>query len=281
MTFESPGPITANLDVVVGDVRIAAGERADTVVDVRPSDPSNQEDTKAAEQTRVEFEQGHLLVKTPKVRSWALRSHGGSVDVTVELPLRSSVVGAGQLTDFRTEGELGDLRIKTGIGRIGVERAARLNLKAGAGEITVERATAHADVNAGSGDVRLSELDDTAVVKNSNGDTWIGVAGGELRVNAANGDIAVEQARAGVGAKSSNGSVRLGEVARGSVVLETKIGELEVGIREGSAAWLDVSSGTGRVHTALDAADAPEPATETVRVRARTSIGDIVIGRAS
>ena len=69
MTFESPGPITANLDVVVGDVRIAAGERADTVVDVRPSDPSNQEDTKAAEQTRVEFEQGHLLVKTPKLRS--------------------------------------------------------------------------------------------------------------------------------------------------------------------------------------------------------------------
>jgi len=201
--------------------------------------------------------------------------------VTVELPLRSTVVGAGQLTDFRTEGELGDLRIKTGIGRIGVEHAARLNLKAGAGEITVERATAHADVNAGSGDVRLSELDDTAVVKNSNGDTWIGVAGGELRVNAANGDIAVEQARAGVGAKSANGSVRLGEVARGSVVVETKIGELEVGIREGSAAWLDVSSGTGRVHTALDAADAPEPATETVRVRARTTIGDIVIGRAS
>ena len=88
MTFESPGPITANLDVVVGDVRVAAGERADTVVDVRPSDPSNKEDTKAAEQTRVEFEQGHLLVKTPKVRSWALRSHGGSVDVTVELPVR-------------------------------------------------------------------------------------------------------------------------------------------------------------------------------------------------
>jgi hypothetical protein len=35
------------------------------------------------------------------------------------------------------------------------------------------------------------------------------------------------------------------------------------------------------VHTALDAAEAPEPATETVRVRARTTIGDIVIGRAS
>jgi DUF4097 and DUF4098 domain-containing protein YvlB len=279
MTFQTPEPISATVDVIVGDVRIAASERSDTVVDVRPSDPSNKEDRRVAEQTRVECAQGHLLVKTPKLRSWSIRSHGGSVDVTVELPAGSAVVGAGQLTDFHTEGELGDLRIKTGIGRIGVERAARLNLKAGAGEITVERATGHADVNAGSGDVRLSELDDTAVVKNSNGDTWIGVAGGELRVNAANGDIAVEQAQAGVGAKSSNGSVRLGEVVRGSVVLETKIGELEVGIREGSAAWLDVSSSTGRVLNALEAADAPEPASETVRVRARTTIGDVVIGR--
>ena len=62
-------------------------------------------------------------------------------------------------------------------------------------------------------------------------------------------------------------------------MLETKIGELEVGIREGSAAWLDVSSGHGRVHNALEAADAPAPSAETVRVRARTTIGDIVIGR--
>ena len=87
MTFDTPGPISATLDVVVGDVRIGAGDRDNTAVDVQPSDPSNEEDRKAAEQTRVEFEQGHLLVKTPKLRSWALRSHGGSVDVTVELPL--------------------------------------------------------------------------------------------------------------------------------------------------------------------------------------------------
>jgi DUF4097 and DUF4098 domain-containing protein YvlB len=279
MTFETPEPISAVVDIVAGDVRISASDRRDTVVDVRPTDPTNQEDVKVAEQTKVECVAGHLMVKSPKLRSWSLRGHGGSIDVTVELPAGSSVHGAGQLMDFRTEGELGDLRVRTGIGRIAVERAARLNLKAGAGEIVVERATAHADVNAGSGDVRLSELDDTAVVKNSNGDTWVGVAGGELRVNAANGDIAVEQARAGVGAKSANGSVRLGEVARGSVVLETKIGELEVGIREGSAAWLDVSSQTGRVHSSLEAADAPGPASEQVRVRARTTIGDIVIAR--
>ena len=78
-------------------------------------------------------------------------------------------------------------------------------------------------------------------------------------------------------AKSATGDVRLGEVARGSVVLETGLGDVAVGIPEGTAAWLDVSSTAGRVHNALDAADAPEPSAQTVEVRARTSVGDVVI----
>ena len=143
----------------------------------------------------------------------------------------------------------------------------------------MDRATGHAEVTTGSGDVRLRELDGSAVIKNSNGDTWIGAAGGDLRVNAANGDIAVDLAHASVGAKSANGDVRLGEVVRGSVVLETKMGDLEVGVREGTAAWLDVNSRFGHVHNSLDAADAPEPSAETVEVRARTSVGEIVIRR--
>jgi hypothetical protein len=40
-----------------------------------------------------------------------------------------------------------------------------------------------------------------------------------------------------------------------------------------------VSTQFGRVHNHLDAADGPEPADETVEVRARTSYGDIVIRR--
>ena len=143
----------------------------------------------------------------------------------------------------------------------------------------MERATGRAEVTAGSGDVRLGELDAAAVIKNSNGDTWVGVAAGDLRVNAANGSIAVDVAQASVGAKSANGDVRLGEVVRGSVVLETKIGDLEVGIREGTAAWLDVSSQFGHVRNALEATDAPETTADTVEVRARTSVGEIAIRR--
>lgn len=277
-TFDTPEPISATIDLAIGDVRMTTGDRGVTVVTVQPSDASNEEDLKVAELTRVEYENDQLLVKAPKLRSWLSRRGGGSIDVTIELPAGSHVRGDLGMGDFDCDGRLGACRIKAGLGRIRLDGADTPKLKTGAGDITVGHATGHAEVTAGSGDVRLREVS-SAEIKNSNGDTWVGVAGGDLRLNTANGSIAVDVAQANVGAKSANGDVRLGEVVRGSVVLETKIGDLEVGIREGTAAWLDVNSRFGHVRNALDATDAPEPSAETVEVRGRTSIGEIVIRR--
>ena len=277
--FDTPNPITATIDVVSGDVRVTAGDGGATVVDVRPSDASNEDDVKAAQLTRVEYGDEQLLVKTPKVRSWRLRSNGGSVDVSIELPAGSDVHGDAAMADFSCDGRLGECRIKTGVGRIQLDRAATLNLKTGIGDIGVDRVTGRAEVTAGSGDVRLRELDAGAVIRNSNGDTWVGVARGDLRIKAANGSIAVDLAHSTVTAKSANGDVRLGEVVRDTVVLETHIGDLEVGVREGTAAWLDVRAIAGREHNALERADAPDASAETVEVRARTTAGNVMIRR--
>ncbi len=278
-TYDTPEPISATVDVALGDVRINATDAGTTVVDVRPSDASNDEDRKAAELTRVEYANGQLTVKAPKLRQWLPGRDGGSIDVTIEVPAGSNLHGALGLADLHGEGRFGDCRIKTGLGRISLGEAGTLIVKSGTGDISVDHATGHAEVTTGSGDVRLRELDSSAVVKNSNGDTWIGVAGGDLRVNAANGSIAVDAAHAGVVAKSSNGDVRVGDVARGSVVLETKLGDLEVGIHDGSAAWLDLHATAGRVRNALEEAGAPESSDETVEVRARTTVGEIVVRR--
>jgi len=51
-TFPTPDPITATLDITMGDVRIDAGDRGETVVDVRPTNPADAEDVKAAELVR-------------------------------------------------------------------------------------------------------------------------------------------------------------------------------------------------------------------------------------
>ncbi|MGH3932195.1 MAG: DUF4097 family beta strand repeat-containing protein [Pseudonocardiaceae bacterium] len=278
-TFDTPEPISVVIDLAVGDVRITAGDRDDTVVEVRPSDGSHEPDVRAAQHTRVEYTTGRLLVTAPKQRGLGLFSKAGSIDVTIDLPAGSHVQGDASVAAFRCAGPLGECRIKTSAGDFQLEHTGPLDLSTGAGAIVVDHVVGHTELSTGSGRVRLREIDGTAVIKNSNGDTWVGEVAGDLRVYAANGDISVDHAHASVTATTANGDVRIGEVTRGSVALKSAMGEIEIGIRPGTAARLDVHTRFGRVHNQMDPAEGPEPSDQTVEARARTSYGDIVIRR--
>lgn len=278
-TFDTPEPISITLDLVLGDARITASDRADTVVQVHPSDGAHEPDVRAAEQTRVEYTAGRLLVKAPKQRGLGLFGKVGSIDVMIDLPSGSHVQCGASVAVLRCVGHLGECRVKTGTGDIQLDHTGALDVHTGGGAIVVDRAVGHAEVSTGSGRVRLREIDGTAVIKNSNGDSWVGEIVGDLRANAANGNISVDHANAGVTARTANGDVRIGEVTRGSASLKTACGAIEIGIHAGTAARLDVSTQFGRVHNHLDSAEGPEPSDETVEVHARTSFGDIVIHR--
>jgi Putative adhesin len=281
-TFDTPEPISVTVELGVGDLRIVASDRTDTMVEVRPSDPTKKADVTAAEQTRVEYAGGRLLIKAPKNwRRYTPQGGGESVDVRVELPAGSQLRGETGVAALHCRGRLGECRYKNGIGDIQLDQAGAVQLRTGVGDITVERAGGDAELTTGSGSVRIDHIDGTAVVKNSNGDTWIGEVTGDLRVNAANGRISVDRARETVAAKSANGDVRLGEVAHGTVLAQTAFGKVEIGIRDGAAAWLDLSTRFGNVRNDLDAAERPGPGEDAVEVRARTSFGDITINRSS
>ena len=279
-SFDTPEPISVTVEVGVGDIWIVASERTDTIVEVRPSDSAKKGDVAAAQQTRVEYANGRLLIKAPKRRrQYSFRGGGESIAVQIDLPAGSQVRGEAGVAAFHCTGRLGEGRLRTGVGEIHVDQAGAVDLRTGFGDITIDRAAGHADITTGSGALQIGVIDGTAVVKNSNGDTGIGAVTGDLRVNAANGKIVVDQAEAAVAAKSANGDIRLGEVARGAVLAETALGKIEVGIREGVTAWLDLNTGFGKVHSDLDDADRPEAGEDAVEVRARTAMGDITIRR--
>jgi len=279
--FETPQPISVVLELRVADVRVAAGERTDTIVQVRPSDSSRRDDVTAAEHTRVEFADGRLLVKAPRrLREWSPRSDGGSIDVEIELPTGSDLTGHTAAGGFRCTGSLGRCELKSSAGEISLDRAVRVKL-ATAGDISVERVSGDAELTTATGAVRAGEIDGSAVIKNANGDTWIGEVGGDLRVKAANGDIDVEQSHGSVVAKTANGRIRAGSIHRGPLVAETATGHIEVGIAGGVAAWLDLDTRYGNVHNGLDATEGPGSADDQVEVRARTGFGDITIRRES
>ena len=279
-TYETPEPIEVTVELCVGDIRIEAGDRTDTTVDVRPSNPARSSDVTAAQQTRVEYAGGRLLIKAPKgLRQHAFWGRGESIDVKIELPAGSQIRGDAAVTKVHTVGRLGDVTFKTSAGDIHLARAGAVQLKSSVGDITVEQAVGDSEVTTSSGAVRVDAVDGALVVKNSNGDTSIANVTGDLRASSSNGSIVVGHAGASVVAKTANGDVRLDEVTRGAILAETARGRVEVGVSEGVAAWLDLKTSFGRVTNSLDAAAQPAAGESTVEVRARTAFGDITISR--
>lgn len=279
-TFDTPAPIRAAIEVVVGDVRVTATDRTDTTVEVRPTDPAAELDLRAAELTQVEFADGRLLVKTPKnLRTLGLLRKSGSIDVEIALPTGSEVRGEAAVAAFHGAGTLGETTIRTGTGDVRLEHTGPLKVTSGSGAIVVESVTGEARATTASGVIQLGTVSGAVVLKNSNGDSRVGAAGGDLHAKAANGHVVVGEARGEVDAASANGDIRIGAAHRGSVTLRTAMGELEVGIALGTAAYLDLHTQFGKVINQLDSAGAPGPDEHRVQVRARTSFGDIIVRR--
>ncbi|GHB18521.1 MULTISPECIES: DUF4097 family beta strand repeat-containing protein [Streptomyces] len=276
-SFDTPEPISATAHVDAGSIQFTAGDRSDTVVEVRPRDPDKDQDVRAAEQTETTYASGELAVRTPKPN---LFGRTGTVDVTVELPTGSRIEVTGAWAQVLGEGRLGEVRVKTSAGDVRLDTTGPLRLTASHGSITVDRVEGPAEITTSSGSMRVGLVDGPAVLKNSHGTTTVGAVTGELRVSGANGDIEIRRAEDSVTATTAHGTLRVGEVARGTVQLETNHGAIEVGVREGTAAWLDVQSGSGQVRNTLTASGAPEETEDTVRVRARTRHGSIDVRRA-
>ncbi|MGW7179050.1 DUF4097 family beta strand repeat-containing protein [Streptomyces xanthophaeus] len=276
-SFDTSEPISVAARVEAGSIQFSAGDRLDTVVEARPRDPKREQDVRAADQTEITYASGVLTVRTPKPN---LFGRTGIVDVTVELPTGSGIDMTGAWAQVLGEGRLGEVHVKTSSGDVRLDTTGPLRLTAAHGSITVERVEGPAEITTSSGSLRVGLIDGPAVLKNSHGTTTVGATTGELRVSGANGDIEIRRAGDSVTATTAHGALRVGEVTRGSVQLETSYGSIEVGVREGTAAWLDVSSGSGQVRNTLTSSETPEGPEDTVKVRARTRHGNIDVRRA-
>ncbi|MGF4043405.1 DUF4097 family beta strand repeat-containing protein [Paenarthrobacter nitroguajacolicus] len=279
-TFQTPQPIAVVVDVSVrAGIWTVAREGKDTVVNVRPRKEKRSLDVRMAEQTTVDYSDGRLQVRLhPGFRhSWF--SDGGAVEITVEVPVGSSLELKSAMGDLRCDGEFGAADLRTDLGHISIDHCGELRAHTDMGDITVERAAGRSRIKTGSGKIRIRHIDGVATVKNGNGSTYIAHASGELSVSAANGDISLERAGLSTTVKTSSGDITVGEVAAGSLTVQTAAGALAVGVREGTAAWLDLSTKYGRVRNALQATNGPGDTTDKVEIRARNAYGDIAVTR--
>jgi DUF4097 and DUF4098 domain-containing protein YvlB len=103
-------------------------------------------------------------------------------------------------------------------------------------------------------------------------------------VRTASGDVVVGQAESSLTVQTASGDQRVGSVTAGEVSLSSASGDIWIGIRRGSALWVDASSMSGATTSELDVGDAPSAGAgeaPLVELRAQSMSGDIHVARAA
>ena len=284
-TFETNQPIVLSIEMSQGAVHVIASDRTDTVVAVDPSDRGRARRRRGSGEDRCRsrqrdpFHQGAEATRhrgiPPRMGEGRLdrgdRGASGGVMPPRRRRLRRLPM---RWPSRRRRGEDGRRRRPTRPNR----RAARA--QSAPGHVAVEEASDRAEIVA-AGDMNIGVVAGDADIKNLNGTTWIGRVGGMVTVKSANGDVTIEDAGRDVTVTTANGNIRLGQVARGSVTIETAAGGLEIGVREKYCRLYRRHDEVRRVNNELTPTADPERSAETVQVHARTSFGDVLIARSS
>ena len=260
-TFAAPHPITAVVEIAAGSVRLVATDRDDAVVDVRPRDESRPHDVKAAEQTRIDFDNGTLAVTSRRGFGFPRR---GAVVVDIGLPSGSRLHAAVASAQLTADGEYADCKLASASGDFTLGSVTG-NIKAdtASGAITIAAAKASATFATASGDVEIGEID------------------GDVRFRAASGALTVGRLHGKLNAQTSSGDVTVASAVNGNISVQTSSGEISVGVPEGTAAQLDLITGSGSVRNTLQPSDGPAAGDETLVVHSRTGSGDVVVHRAT
>jgi len=175
--FDTPTPISAVLDIPAGRVQFIAADRADTTVEVLPTDTSKGRDVQVAEQTKVEYGDGVLRIVASAKNQ--ILGPSGSIEVTVQLPAGSHVEVKAASVEFRAVGRFGDVAVDVARGAIKLDEAASVRLTAQAGGISVGRLNGSAEISTGKGDIQITEaVRGTVVLRTQAGDVSVGAVHG-------------------------------------------------------------------------------------------------------
>lgn len=280
--FDAPSPVSVVLDIAAGDVvRLVASPRADVAVEVLPVEAGDPAGVRAAEHTHVELKGDRLVVRVPRAGGRrGVPEAGRAVSVSIELPEGSAVTGEAMPGVLSGQGRLGRVAFEAVTGRLRLDQTGSLHLDGVEGEVSIARVDGPARVSARSGRVRIDRIEESATIRNKHGETGVGRCAGPLRLRGVTGSFHVRQALGDVDVSTAFGDVRLDEVRRGAVVVQAPNGAIDVGVREGSAAWLELRTVYGELHNTLTVVDGPGAAGDVVQIRAYSVRGDVAIGRA-
>ncbi|NED98361.1 DUF4097 domain-containing protein [Phytoactinopolyspora alkaliphila] len=273
-TFATPGAIAATVEVAGAQVQVTASDRIDTVVLVEPINKTSRKDVKVAENTRVDFADGRLSVRTKTAGD-----KKGSVAITIDLPVGSSLAAYLAHSDVHADGSLGECELHMASGQVQLDGIEALQANIASGDVAISHIAGRTDIEGAAFTMRIGEVRGTVGFLNSGGQTWIGHAAADLGLRSSSCDFDIDRADGSVTATTGSGAIRIGRMGDGRAKLTTGSGNIEVGVADGVSASTDVNSERGAVHNVISSSGEPGTSDGKVSVHARTRHGDITIQR--
>jgi hypothetical protein len=278
--YESRTSIDADINLgSSGHVEVVASDRADTTVEVTPTNPGRSGDVSHAREATVSFEDNCLRARVPG-RLKMLGPGRDSVDVHVELPAGSRAAIEIAYGSARLSGELGATRIVAKYGNVSADRVGDLTLVSPHGEVDIAEVDGGLDLTVAHGHVRIGRIAGAARIRGAHGSLALGIVEGELNV-ATSGPLTIERALGDVTARTAYGAIRVLEAEGGTLRLESAYKEVEVGVPAGVAAWVDAVSAHGVVRNELRPGPEAGDTDRTIELHLRANWADILIRRAA
>ncbi|MPZ62373.1 MAG: DUF4097 family beta strand repeat protein [Propionibacteriales bacterium] len=277
--FNTEKPPMIVVEFRSGDITINTEDVDETLVELsgRPNDSAAEELIAA---TLVEQRGNTIYVKVPK-RPRGLFGTTPALHLSITAPNSSNLAIRSASADVNVRGSLGTSKIDTGSGDVTVghlDGAGRI--RTGSGDVSADTIEAAYEIQTGSGDIEIGQATDQLRVQTGSGEVRVDSAGASAKLQTGSGGVAVGQAEEDVFAQTGSGDIRLSSVRRGRVKVQAASGDIHVGVLNGTAAWLDVKTLTGRVASDLEQSGAPAEDDQQVRLQLNTVSGDIAIVRA-
>ena len=176
--FDTPTPVSAVLDIPAGRIRVIAADRADTTVEVLPSDASKARDVKAVEQITVDYRDGVARIEALPAKNRML-GNAGSVEVTIHLPAGSRIEATAVSAELRGVGRLGDVVFEGAQASVDLDEAASVRITVAAGDIAIGRLEGPAEISTQKGDIDIAQaVSGALVLRTEMGDVSVVAADG-------------------------------------------------------------------------------------------------------
>jgi DUF4097 and DUF4098 domain-containing protein YvlB len=278
--FAVDGPARVHVETGGGDIRVDAVPGATTVTVHLLHRPSEEELAARTQVRHVGSTVEVLVPRGPVGGLVGLLSRTGSVGVRLEVPAGSTADLSTRSGDITVTGTLGGLESASGSGDVAVrDVSGDVTMTTGSGDMTLGDVGGRARLRSGSGDLRVGRVGGAFEAVTGSGDVDTGEVAGPVQARSGSGDVTLGGTAADVVVGTASGEVRLGGAGSGEVEVKTASGDVVVAVPQGTAAYLDCSSVSGRLRSDLAATDAPTGDVRRLSVRVRTVSGDVTVRR--